>query len=220
MTLKEHTVKSYDKDLGAVSQNLDEMVRMIIQSIDMILQLIDDEKADFLQEISIHDAKINQLDHLTEKRVTAILAMRQPMAVDLRYTVSAIKVSANLERAADQAKNIVKKLSTMQPRYFTPEVKQSFLAMLEMAKKMIPNSVKAFNDHDVELADRILNEDQKVDDIYRSLFGILKQDNFNEQEVRDAVRTLFIAKSFERLADHTVNICEMAKYVVTGEIVD
>lgn len=89
--------------------------------------------------------------------------------------------------------------------------------MVNLSKEMVRDSVIAFNDQDVEKADLVLREDDEIDAIYSSLFGILEGENFTKQQAEKIINILFIAKSFERLADHSTNIAEITKYVVTGE---
>ena len=217
MSLKEHTVKSYDKDLQSLAGTLDEMAHLVAGSLDFVSRAISNIDENLLDEITTHDYKINSLDFLVEKKITAILAMRQPMAVDLRYIVSALKVSSNLERIGDQAKSIIKKILKIKAKKFDSNVQNSLKTMLELSKVMVHDSVDAFNNHNAEEADEVLRNDDKIDQIYSNLFGILEQDNFNRDQVTNIINILFIAKSFERLADHSTNIAEIAKYVVTGE---
>ncbi len=217
MSLKEHTVKSYDKDLQSIAGILDDMVELVSTSIDIVAEAIKSGGEDFLEKITSHDYKINSLDFLIEKKITAILAMRQPMAVDLRYIVSALKVSSNLERVGDQAKSIIKKIHRVGEDQISENVKKSLLEMVKLSKKMVRDSVVAFNDQDTEKAEEVLKQDDEIDDIYSSLFGVLEGENFSKQQAERIINILFIAKSFERLADHSTNIAEITKYVVTGE---
>ena len=217
MSLKEHTVKSYDKDLQSLSGTIDQMGELVAHSLDFVSRAIANPDEDLVEQITSHDYKINALDFLVEKKITAILAMRQPMAVDLRYIVSALKVASNLERVGDQAKSIIKKVLRIKLKKFDNEVQRSLLSMLELYKIMVRDAVDAFNDQNVEEADDVLKRDDEIDKIYSDLFVILEQDNFNREQVTNIINILFIAKSFERLADHSTNIAEIAKYVVTGE---
>ena len=217
MTLKEHTVKSYDKDLQSIAGTLEDMMQLVFESIDMVAKMIKWRDISAIEQIKNHDYKINSLDHLIEKKVTAMLALRQPMAVDLRYIISSLKVSSNLERVGDQAKSIIKKIYNIGKDDFEKDVEESLVSMLEICKRMVAEAVKAFNDQDVELADTVLKEDDLVDNIYQDLFRIIDHENFNKEQVKKITNTLFIAKSFERLADHTTNIAEITKFVVTGE---
>ena len=182
MTLKEHTVKSYDKDLQSIAGTLDEMVDLVSISIDMVAEMIKHNHDDYLEKITAHDYKINTLDFLVEKKITAMLAMRQPMAVDLRYIVSALKVASNLERVGDQAKSIIKKIHRIGAQAFDSHVRKSLLEMVSLSKGMVRDSVAAFNDQDSQKADEVLKRDDEIDEIYSGLFGILEGDSFSKEQ--------------------------------------
>jgi phosphate transport system protein len=217
MSLKEHTVKSYDKDLQSIAGTLDEMLDLVLISIDMVAEMIEHNHKNYLEKITTHDYKINSLDFLIERKITTMLALRQPMAVDLRYIVSALKVSSNLERVGDQAKSIIKKITRIGADEFDVNVKKSLLDMVQLSKIMVRDSVIAFNDQNLEMADEVLREDDEIDEIYSGLFSILEGESFSKKQAERIINILFIAKSFERLADHSTNIAEITKYVSTGE---
>jgi len=218
MTLKEHTVKSYDKDLQSIAGTLEDMVCLVLESVDMVAQMIKLRDKSFIEKITAHDYKVNSLDHLIEKKVTAMLALRQPMAVDLRYIISSLKVSSNLERSGDQAKSIIKKIALIGDEKFEADVENSLISMINSTKEMVREAVTAFNDQNLELAALVLKQDDEIDQIYSDLFRIMEHENFSKEQVKKITNTLFIAKSFERLADHSTNIAEIAQFVVTGEI--
>jgi len=218
MSLKDHTVKSYDNELQSISKTLDLTASLIFQSLDMISSAINNHDQKLTQNIIDHDYKINTLDHLIEKKVTSILALRQPMAVDLRYIISSLKVSANLERIGDQAKNIIKKISLLEGYNFDVKVKEWLTQMISISKNMVQNAVLSFNSHNLELAQQVLTQDDIIDQTYSNFFSLINKENFNRNEVNQIVNTLFIAKSFERLADHSTNIAEITGFVITGEI--
>jgi len=213
-----HTVKSYDKDLQSISQTLNTMLELVIQSIDMVGQMIKTRDEKLIEQIIAHDYKINSLDHLIEKKVTAILALRQPMALDLRYTISSLKVSSNLERSGDQAKSIIRKIARLDSPKFAEDIEQSLIAMIDLTKLMAKEALQSFNNQDVNLANLVLKRDDEIDKLYSDLFRIIDHENFSRQQVQEITNILFIAKSFERLADHSTNIAEIAGFVVTGEI--
>lgn len=218
MSLKEHTVKSYDKDLQSIADTIDEMLGLVLESINIVVQMIKLRDKSFIERIEAHDYKINSLDHLIEKKVTSMLAMRQPMAVDLRYIISSLKVSSNLERSGDQAKSIIKKIALIGEEQFEDDVEKSLILMIELSKKMVINAVRSFNDQNHKLAEGVLKQDDEIDQIYSDLFRIMEHENFSKGQVKKLTNTLFIAKSFERLADHSTNIAEIATFVITGEI--
>jgi len=217
MSLKEHTVKSYDKEIQSIGATLGEMMELVLTSVDMVAEMIKHSHDNYLEKITSHDYKINSLDFLIERKITTMLALRQPMAVDLRYIVSALKVASNLERVGDQAKSIIKKIDRIGVQAFDDHVRKSLLEMVDLSKAMVRDSVLAFNDQDTQIADNVLLQDDKIDAIYSGLFGILEGDSFSKEQAEKIINILFIAKSFERLADHSTNIAEITKYVVTGE---
>ena len=198
MSLKDHTVKSYDNELQSIAGTLDLTVSLIFQSLDMISSAINNYNQQLVQNITNHDYKINTLDHLIEKKVTTILALRQPMAVDLRYIISSLKVSANLERIGDQAKNIIKKISLLEGYNFDSKVKEWLTQMISISKNMVQNAVLSFNSHNLDLAKQVLTQDDIIDQTYSNFFSLINKENFNRNEVNQIVHTLFIAKSFER----------------------
>lgn len=215
--IKQHTVKSYDKELDSVSSTLDEMLDLVIQSLDMIVKMIKSKDESILEEIRRHDYKINALDSLIEKKITAMLALRQPMAVDLRFIISSLKVSSNLERSGDQAKSIIKKIVRVGDEGFDKKVEKELLSMIELCKEMTKKSIKAFNEQKLKLSEQVLKDDDKIDEAYKNFFKIIDEGTFDKAEVKKITNTLFIAKSFERLADHATNIAEITEFVITGE---
>ena len=217
MTLSKHTVKSYDNDLQNISSTIEEMLDLAIVSIDMVLDTIKNNLPDSVEKITAHDYKINSLDFLIERKVTAILALRQPMAVDLRYIVSAIKVSSNLERIGDQAKSIIKKIINAGDALLDEKLRTPLLEMISLSKIMVKDSIKAFNNQDLQISELVLEKDDEIDEIYSGLFKIIDNSNFDKVKIAKIINVMFIAKSFERLADHATNIAEINKYVVTGE---
>jgi phosphate transport system protein len=218
MSFKEHTVKSYDKDLQSVAGTIDEMMHLVLGSIDFVAKMLVSHDESLITAIKDHDYKINSLDYLIEKKVVAILALRQPMAVDLRYIISSLKVSSNLERIGDQSKSIIKKIARLGKEEIDAGVEKSFLKMLEISKEMVRASVASFNEQDTKMAAAVLKKDDEIDDIYKDIFQIIDKESFTKAQVQSITNILFIAKSFERLADHSTNIAEIAKFVVTGEI--
>jgi phosphate transport system protein len=219
MDIKEHTVKSYDKDLKSISGTLEDLLDLLNHSIDIVENVIEEPKGKSAKEIIHHDNKINNLDNLTEKKVTAMLALRQPLAFDLRYIVSALKVSSNLERMGDKCKSIVKKIIDLDAE-IDSKTKKSLMEMLAIAKIMTVNAVEAFNSNDLEVAEQVLKQDDEIDQIYHRLFDMIDKEIFSGNQVKNIINILFIAKNLERLADHSTNIAEMVKYVVSGEVIE
>lgn len=223
MDLKDHTVKSYDKDMNSIARTLEDMLGLAVQSIEMVEDLLKNphDRNNFLQKATEHDYKINSLDSLIEKKVTAMLALRQPLAVDLRYVVSSLRVAGSLERIGDQAKSAIKKIVLIEDHVIDNTARESLLRMLNISKIMVREAVHAFNTTNLEEARDVYQQDDQIDDIYRDIFKIIEDPKFaGTDKIKVMINILFIAKSLERLADHATEIAQLAKYVVTGEVTD
>ena len=217
MTFKEHTVKSYDKDLELISTTVEDMSELVLQSIDMVKQMLEKTDDSLINKISKHDKKINALNNSIEHKVTSVLALRQPMAIDLRYIVASLKVSSNLERMGDQAKNIIKKISKIAEEEFKVDVEDSLCQMIKNCQEMLKKSVIAFNNQDMQRVEEVLEQDDQIDSLYKNFFKTIDEGNFSKDQVKKVVNTFMIAKSFERLADHSTNIAHITEFVVNGE---
>jgi phosphate transport system protein len=213
INLKEHTVKSFDKNLQKISNLIIQMSNLCVKSVKIVEESMSLDSEDNLKKINDHDKKINEYDHKIGNEVVAFIALRQPKASDLRFLVSAIKVSANLERIGDYAKSVIKKLSKNK---VSAENYKNLLKMTSLAKEMIIDSVDALVNNDLENSKKIQKQDDEIDEIYRQIFSSLES---NEGDTKDLMYSLLIAKSIERLADHAVNVAEIVHYNVTGEII-
>ena len=216
MPLEKHTVKSYDDDLKSISSNLELMLDYVGVSIDLIVEAVKNPDQDYYVKIKENDKKINAIEKKIEKDVIEILALRQPMAVDLRFVTSALKVATNLERAGDQSKNIVGKIAKVKNQVINRDFCELFLEMADISKEMMKDAISSFNSQDVELANTVLTSDDKVDADYKKFKELILGENFTRNEVIDLIDLLFVAKSFERLADYAANIAEISKYVING----
>ena len=97
------------------------------------------------------------------------------------------------------------------------KLRAPLLEMISLSKVMVKDSVKAFNNQDLQISELVLEKDDEIDEIYSGLFEIIDNSNFDKVKIAKIIKVMFIAKSFERLADHATNIAEINKYVVTGE---
>lgn len=220
MSLSKHTVRSYDDALSSVAADLELMLDKVKISIDMVLQSIENPDQDYYAKVQAHDREVNEIDKKIEQKVVQLLALRQPMAVDLRYVTSMLKVSANLERIGDQAKNIVGKIGKIKNRVIDKRFIDLFIDMTNISKNMIDAAVVSFNSQDAQKAEFVLESDAAINADYKEFKNIIDGENFTRSEVIDLIDILFVAKSLERLADHTTNIAELSKYVITGKYQD
>ena len=160
---------------------------------------------------------IDALEADAEALAVRMIALRAPMADDLREIIAALKISSVLERIGDYAKNIAKRASVLaqsaqiEPIVIVPE-------MARVVTSMIKDVLDAYVDRDAALAAEVSARDQKVDDFYNSLFrSLLTFMMENPQHITPSTHLLFVAKNLERMGDHATNVAEMVYYAVTGE---
>lgn len=215
-SLSGHTVKSFDEDMERIRTLIAQMgghaERQVAESVDALLR----RDSDAALEVVARDEEIDRLEAEAEKMAVEIIALRAPMADDLRSIVAALKISAVLERIGDYAKNIAKRVPVLAqsnpiaPAVILPE-------MSKAAASMVRDALNAYVDRDPELALIVLERDQQVDGFYNSLFrSLLTYMMENPHHITASAHLLFVAKNLERVGDHATNIAEMVYFSVTG----
>jgi len=169
------------------------------------------------EKIVENDKKLDTLEIETERRAVQLIALRAPMAGDLRDVVAALKISGVVERIGDYAKNIARRVKQLdngakiEPLSLLPE-------MARIATSMVHDVLDAFVERDAEAAVAVCKRDQAVDDFYDSIFRTLLTHMMeNPQTIGQAAHLLFVAKNLERVGDHATNIAEMVYYAATGK---
>lgn len=212
-----HTLSAYDEDLEKLRGLIVRMGRRCEAQILGAVDALARRDAEAAAIIVAGDAEIDALEAETERFAIQTIALRAPVAVDLREIVSALKISAILERVGDYAKNIAKRTTVlaqgapMEPAVIVPE-------MARMVAQMVTSAIDAFVARDADAAATVADRDQLVDDFYTSLFrSLLTFMIENPQRITASAHLLFIAKSLERIGDHATNIAELVTYSATGE---
>ena len=163
-----------------------------------------------------NDKKLDALEVETERRAIQILALRAPMAGDLREVVAAMKISSVVERIGDYAKNIAKRIPLLE----NTNANEALTLLPEMARvatEMVHDVLNAFIERDGDAALRVTKHDQVVDDFYNSIFRTLLTHMMeNPQNIGPSAHLMFIAKNIERIGDHATNIVEMVFYAASG----
>jgi phosphate transport system protein len=212
-----HTIKAFDDDLNRLRALISQMGGLAEHAIRESLRCLVQRDLDGAAKVVEDDKKLDALEIETEKRVVQLIALRAPMAGDLRDVVAALKISSVVERIGDYAKNISKRVplldmsSTIEPVSLLPE-------MARMATEMVHDVLNAFVERDAAAAARVVERDHAVDDFYNSIFRTLLTFMMeNPNNISQCTHLLFIAKNIERVGDHATNIAEMVYYAATGE---
>ena len=212
-----HTVKAFDEDLDQLRALISQMGGLAENAIRESMRCLTQRDCDGAQKVVDEDRKLDQLEAEAERRVVQLIALRAPMADDLREAVAALKIAGVVERIGDYAKNIAKRVQVMddfgeiEPLSLLPE-------MARIAAEMVHNALDAFVDRDARKAKRVCDRDRVVDDFYNSIFrALLTFMMENPQTISQSAHLLFVAKNLERIGDHATNVAEMVYFAATGE---
>ena len=214
---REHTLKAFDEDLDRLRALISQMGGLAEHSIGEAMRCLVQRDIEGAAKVVENDKKLDVLEIETERRAVQLIALRAPMASDLRDVVAALKISSVVERIGDYAKNIAKRVPLLEnvgkiePMSLLPE-------MARIATEMVHDVLDAFVDRDAEAAVRVCERDAAVDDFYDSIFRTLLTHMMeNPHNISQSAHLLFVAKNLERVGDHATNIAEMVYYAATGE---
>jgi phosphate transport system protein len=212
-----HTIKAFDEDLDRLRALISQMGGIAEHAVRESLRCLVQRDLDGAAKIVEDDKKLDALEIETEKRVVQLIALRAPMAGDLRDVVAALKISSVVERIGDYAKNIAKRIPLLEDAHNIEPI-SLMPEMARIATEMVHDVLNAFVQRDAEAAVRVVERDRAVDDFYNSIFrALLTFMMENPTNISESAHLLFIAKNIERVGDHATNIAEMVYYAATGE---
>ncbi|MCB2059605.1 MAG: phosphate signaling complex protein PhoU [Novosphingobium sp.] len=213
----EHTVKSFDNDISQLRGLIAEMgglAEVAIRDAVDALSAYDEEKA---RQVVASDPQIDALEAEVDRLAVRIIALRAPMADDLREVVAALKISGVIERIGDYAKNIAKRVGRVEGRVKI-EPLTLIPAMADLAEGMVRDVLNAYGARDALLAVEVIRRDEKVDNFYNSIFrNLVAHMMENPATISSAAQLLFVARNLERIGDHATNVAEMVYFAATGE---
>jgi len=210
-------MRQFDEDLEGLKQTLLKMAAKSEAMIDSSIQALVQRDLSLADEIVDQEEDVNRLQLEIDDRCFKLLALRQPMAHDLRFVIAAMKISSDLERIADQAVNIWE--NTKELLNF-PELKPliDIPRMAEISKGMVRDSLDAFVESDAAKAREIVLRDDEVDalkdQVFRELLTYMISD---PKTIQVALQLILVARHLERIADHATNICEDVVYLVEAK---
>ena len=211
-----HTVSAFDDELSALRANILELGWRTSLAMEDAIKALEARDIELAQAVVAGDKDIDTLAAQIEMAAVNVIALRAPMADDLRTLVSAIKISAILERTADYARNIARRVSSITEKY-PKKLRKTIATMNDAAKDMLVDIVRAYADGDVALAESVCERDDIVDDLHDDLTKMLIDFMIEKPDrITQAAHLLFISKHLERIGDQATNIAEMVTYSVTG----
>ena len=220
MVLAEHTTKAFDYDLQELARMIAEMGGLAEAQLTRAVESLVRRNSELATQVVQDDKRIDALETEVGQMTVRMLALRQPMAQDLREVVAAIKIAADIERIGDYAKNIAKRaivLSSVQPM----KPAASIPRMSQLALQIIKDVLDAYIEKDAEGARAAWRRDEEVDEMYNSLFReMLTYMMEDPRNIGPCTHLLFIAKNIERIGDHATNIAEIVYFLVHGRSLD
>lgn len=213
---QEHTVKAFDHDIGELRGLISEMGGLAEQAIEASIRALQQGDTGRAAIVRAEDRRIDALEAEVERAAVRIIALRAPMANDLREVVAALKIAAVVERIGDYAKNIAKRVPQIESEHRIEPI--SILpAMARMAAEMVRDALDAFAARDAEAAVAVCARDDALDDFYDSIFRTLVTHMVeNPKTISQVAHLLFVAKNLERIGDHATNVAEMVYFAATG----
>lgn len=214
--MAEHTVKAFDEDITRLRGLIAEMGGIaevaIAESLDALVRG-DEALAD---QVVARDKRMDVLEMEVDKLAVRIIALRAPMADDLREVIAALKIAGVLERIGDYSKNIAKRTGMIEGRgRFEPLT--LLPVMGEVAGEMVHDVLTAYAARDPDLAREVIATDVKVDGFYNSIFrNLVSHMVENPSTISSAAQLLFVARNIERIGDHATNVAEMVHFAATG----
>ena len=214
--MNEHTVKAFDADIGQLRGLISQMGGLAEDAIAQAMRALQRNDAEGASRVRADDKAIDAIEAEVERLAVQIIALRAPMANDLREVVAALKIASVIERIGDYAKNIARRVPLLESETRIEPI-SVVPAMASMAREMVRESLDAFARRDPDAALRVCESDKALDDFYDSIFRVLiTYMAENPKTISQVAHLLFVAKNLERIGDHATNVAEMVYFAATG----
>ncbi|WP_298426770.1 phosphate signaling complex protein PhoU [Rhodoblastus sp.] len=214
----DHTVRSFDADLETLDRHISEMGGIAEKMLSDAMDALATMNIELAQKVIETDLRMDALQRTVEDLAVRTIARRQPVAIDLRDTVGVIRISADLERIGDQAKNIAKRAAKIAGEARLPRAIVGLKSMHDMAANQLKDVLDAFAQRDPDAAKAVWRRDAELDAledaVFRDLLTFMMEDPRN---ITFCTHLLFCAKNLERVGDHATNIAETVYYIVTAQ---
>jgi len=213
----EHTARAFDTDLRQLALKIAEMSRLDETQITQAIEALVKRDVALAKRVIAADDQVDALQREIEKRAIITIARRQPMAVDLREIVGALRISNDLERIGDLAENIAKRVVLLTDEFRISEVMLQLQRMVQLVLNQLTRVLQSYERCDVAEALEVWHKDQEIDALNNSLFReMLTYMMEDPRNITFCTHLLFCAKNVERMGDHATNIAETVYYIVEG----
>lgn len=215
--MEKHTVHSYDNELNNLRHSVVQMANLVRELVQIGDNAIKDPAKSFVQLANDTDLKINHHDRDVENLSTHVIALRQPMAIDLRQVIAALKLAVILERMGDLAKKISHRIEFL-PIKLAPSLEGLIHEMVAKLDDLLSKVILAYETFDNSLAIDVSKQDGIIDEFYVKLMSHLTEEMENKpHETRHLLNIVLIARNLERIGDYITKIAYITHYIVTGD---
>ncbi|GAB6052341.1 phosphate signaling complex protein PhoU [Magnetospira thiophila] len=214
-----HTVRSYEREFDQLRAMVAEMSAVVSEELAQALEALKARDGATAQKLLGQDEAANELERQIDEAAIRMIALRHPMATDLREIIAALRLATDLERIGDYAKNIAKHTISIAPRDGDAPQIEALLQMGALVARMVPDAVKSFLDRDSILAQDVRQRDEEVDTRHTEIFrDLLTGIDDRTLDATTGTHLMFVGRCLERLGDHATNIADHALYLVAGSI--
>jgi phosphate transport system protein len=215
--MTDHTMKAFDADLQEISRMVAEMGGLAEKQIAEAVDALAKRDATLAQVVTAADKRIDNLQREIEEKAILTIARRQPMAVDLREVVGALRITNDLERVGDLAKNIAKRVVALNGEFPPPKLIRGVEHMTDMLLGQLKQVLDAYVRRDIGKAIAVWRGDEEIDAVCTSIFReLLTYMMENPRNITFCIHLMFCAKNIERMGDHATNIAETVHYMIEG----
>lgn len=216
--MSEHIVRSYDDDLTEISRKITEMGGIAEMMLTNVMQALVKGDTDLAQRVIATDQKLDILERDIEEKAILTIARRQPMAIDLRIIVSAIRIASDIERIGDLSKNIGKRVVAIDGQFAPQKIVGGVVHITDLALDRLRIVLDSYVQKNDARAIDVWKRDDEIDNLYNSLFReLLTYMMEDPRNIGFCTHLLFCSKNLERIGDHATNIAETIHYMLTGE---
>lgn len=211
---------AYHEELDSIGDGLVEMARLVGSAIGRATTALLDADLKVAESVIAADEKVDEIQRELENRAITLLARQQPVATDLRIVVTSLRMSADLERSGDLARHVAKLARLRFPESAVPrDLHATILEMGQLAQRLVAKAGEVIISKDVDAALQLEADDDRMDELHRTLFQHLLDDRW-KHGIETAVDVTLVGRYYERFADHAVSVAKRVVYLVTGEHAD
>ncbi|MBD0735267.1 phosphate signaling complex protein PhoU [Streptomyces sp. CBMA29] len=211
---------AYHEELDSIGDGLVEMARLVGSAIGRATTALLDADLKVAESVIAADEKVDEIQRELENRAITLLARQQPVATDLRIVVTSLRMSADLERSGDLARHVAKLARLRFPESAVPrDLHATILEMGQLAQRLVAKAGEVIISKDVDDALQLEADDDRMDELHRTLFQHLLDDRW-KHGIETAVDVTLVGRYYERFADHAVSVAKRVVYLVTGEHAD